>query len=41
MRKARPITAVAEHVRVNSELFSLLPTSSADAGVTFEEALAA
>jgi hypothetical protein len=27
MRKARPITAVAEHVRVNSELFSLLPAN--------------
>lgn len=40
MRKARPITAVAEHVRVNSELFSLLPASSADAGMTFEEAMA-
>ena len=25
MRKARPITAVAEHVRVNTELFDLLP----------------
>jgi hypothetical protein len=25
MRKARPITAVAEHVRINSELFDLLP----------------
>lgn len=25
MRKARPVTAVAEHVRINSELFDLLP----------------
>jgi len=25
IRKARPITAVAEHVRINSELFDLLP----------------
>jgi hypothetical protein len=26
IRKARPITAVAEHVRINSELFDLLPS---------------
>jgi len=25
MRKARPVTAVAEHVRINRELFDLLP----------------
>lgn len=26
IRKARPITAVAEHIRINSELFDLLPS---------------